>query len=135
MTVSTASRAKLVAYIKAHKWWRTALPSKTAIKARGVFYASSFHEAEFYGRPLDTPFMLEVISPLFGDESHIMEMLELPLPPDNISGKERFALDAEMLKRARGLGYDSIALMTPAGYWDYLVKGKIPRSIEIQVFL
>jgi hypothetical protein len=126
--------AKLISYINSHSWWRTALPDEKAVKARGIFYASSFKDAEFYGRPIDTPFRVNVTNPLFSDEPRIMEFLGLSLPSPNISIKERFALDAKMMKLAALKGYDSIALTTPKAYEKYMVTNRIPGSIELQVF-
>ncbi len=128
------NNAKLVSYINSHGWWRTALPDEKAVKARGVFYASSFREAEFYGRPLDTPFRVHVTNPLFGDEPTIMQALGLSLPPDNIPVKERFSLDAKMKGLAAAKGYDSIALATPNAYKKYAEASRVPNSIELQVF-
>jgi hypothetical protein len=99
-----------------------------------VFYASSYKDAEFYGRPIDTPFSVGINNPLFGDEAGIMQTLGLPLPSQDISIKERFTLDAKMMRLAFAKGYDSIALVTTKSYKTYLKTGVIPRSIELQVF-
>jgi len=126
--------AKLISHINRHEWWRTAIPDVKAVEARGSFYASSYREAEFYGRPIETPFDVNVSNPLFGDEAHIMETLGLPLPGQKIEIKERFALDAKMKRLATIRGYDSIALVTIKGYEKYKTTGSIPRSVELQVF-
>lgn len=126
--------AKLIVHINSHKWWRTALPDEKTVEARGVFYASSFRDAEFYGRPIDTPFSVNVKNPLLGDETHIMQTLGLPLPSQDISISERFALDSKMMVLATAKGYDSIALMTTKGYEAHSRTGAVPRSIELQVF-
>ena len=125
---------KLIFYINSHKWWRTALPNEKAVKARGLFYASSYRDAEFYGRPIDAPFSVNMKNPLFGDEAHIMQTLSLPLPSQEISVKQRFALDAKMKRLAKAKGYDSIALVTTKGYEMYMKTGTTPRSTELQVF-
>ena len=125
---------KLILYINSHEWWRTGLPDENAVKARGLFYMSSFMRAEFYGRPIDTPFRIKVKNTLFGDEVHIMQTLGLPMPSQDISIKERFALDAKMMRLATVKGYDSIALATTKGYDMYMKTGAIPRAIELQVF-
>lgn len=125
---------KLISYINSHNWWRTALPDEKAVKARGLFYASSYREAEFYGRPIDTPFNVNVKNPLFGDEAHIMQTLGLPLSSPEISIKERFALDSKMMYLATAKDYDSIALVTTKGYEFYIKTSAIPRSIELQIF-
>jgi hypothetical protein len=126
--------AKLISYINSHSWWRTALPGEKAVNARGLFYASSFKDAEFYGRPIDTPFRVKVTNPLFSDEPLIMQFLGLSLQSPGISIKERFALDAKMMELAALKGYDSIALTTTKAYEKYIVTSRIPRSIELQVF-
>ena len=128
------SNEKLIRYINYHKWWRTGIPDEKAIKARGLFYASSYKDAEFYGRPIDTPFSVNVKNPLFGDETHIMQLLGLPLLSPVGSIKERFALDAKMMRHAIAKNYDAIALFTTNGYEKYLKNGTTPRSIELQVF-
>lgn len=125
---------RLLAYINAHCWWRTALPDRQAIEARGVFLASSYRDAEFYGRPIDSAFRVNVSNPLFGDEPEIMQTLGLPEPSQNIRIKERFSLDAKIMRLAAKKGYDSIALSTSRAYRDYVSTGRIPRSIELQVF-
>ena len=125
---------KLVLHINAHKWWRTALPDAKMINSRGLFYASSYKEAEFYGCPIDIPFTINVKRTLFGDEVHIMQTLGLPLHNQDIRIKKRFALDAKMKRLAIANDYDSIALFTTKGYQTYMKTGTIPRSIELQVF-
>ncbi|MEK7398759.1 MAG: hypothetical protein AAB116_17640 [Candidatus Poribacteria bacterium] len=126
--------AKIISHINSHRWWRTTLPDEKIIKARGLFYASSYKEAEFYGRPIDTPFKVNVKKPLFGDEAYIMRALSLQLPTQDIGIKERFALDAKMMRLATAKDYDSIALVTTKAYEMYLNTGVIPRSIELQIF-
>lgn len=133
-SIHTMDNAKLIAHINKHQWWRTALPSGKAVEARGVFCASSYREAEFYGRPIDMPFRVNLTNPLFGDETCIMQTLGLLVPNQDISTKERFALDAKMMQLAARKGYDSIALVTSIAYKKYLATGTIPRSIELQVF-
>jgi hypothetical protein len=46
-----------------------------AYSKRGRFFASSFAEAEFYGRPLDDPQRVIIAKPLVGDESAIAKIL------------------------------------------------------------
>jgi hypothetical protein len=128
------NKEKLVSYINSHKWWRTALPDEKTIKARGIFYTSSYCDAEFYGRPIDEPFDVSISKPLFGDEPYIMHTLDLSMLSQDTSLKERFRLDSKMMRIAIDKGFDSIALMTTKGYEQYKDTGKIPRSIELQVF-
>ena len=62
--------AKLIAYINKHEWWRTTLPDKQEVKARGMFFMNSYRQAEFYGRPIDTPFRVKIKNVLFQCHSH-----------------------------------------------------------------
>ena len=125
---------KLIDNINKKDWWRTANPDQKSISDRGNFYASSYKEAEFYGRPQDTPNKVNIKNPLIGDEQTIMKKLGLEMPNQDISVKERFAIDKQTKELASKQGYDSIALMTPKGYQEYLSSGKIPKSIELQHF-
>jgi hypothetical protein len=61
-------------------------------------------------------------------------MLGLKLVSEEGGLKERFAQDAEMMRIAMKMGYDSIALLTRKGYEAYKKTGETPRSIELQVF-
>lgn len=53
--MSDAREAKLIAHINRKSWWHVPPRDPRAYERRGKFYASSFREAEFYGRPLDDP--------------------------------------------------------------------------------
>jgi hypothetical protein len=78
---------------------------------RGKFFASSFREAEFWGRPL-----------LFGQcLSH----------EDDV--EERWNIDAKMRRSALAKGYDSIVLVTTNAYVQFKASGKLPRSMELNV--
>ena len=121
---------KLVLHINAHKWWRTTLPDAKMVNSRGLFYASSYKDAEFYGRPIDIPFTINVKRILFGDEVHIMQTLGLPLHNQDIRIKKRFALDAKMKRLAIVKGYDSIALFTTKGYQIYMKTGTMRWSTK-----
>jgi len=46
---------KLVAHVNRKGWWHVPPRDPTAYGKRGKFFASSFREAEFWGRPLDEP--------------------------------------------------------------------------------
>jgi len=104
-----------------------------------MFLASSFEEAEFYGRPLDQPKRVRIANPLVGDEASIhLRLFGTPLVVFEGSWKAtlrwRFALDAKMKRQAIKLGYDSIVILSPIGF-NQLKLGKIPRSIELNVFV
>ncbi|MBX7243525.1 MAG: hypothetical protein K1X92_17430 [Bacteroidia bacterium] len=127
---------KLISYINKKDWWRTSLPSLEDINARGLFFASSFKEAEFYGRPLDTSFKVIITSPLVGDNDFIELSLFGEILSENlISTVERFELDKKMKEAALSLGYDSIVLMSKKGYLKYTETFKVPRNLELNILI
>lgn len=50
-----------------------------------------------------------------------------------ITVRERFALDAKLRRAALRKGYDSIVLMSKPGFQKFKREGKIPRSIELNI--
>ena len=125
---------KLVSHINGKDWWHVPPVDPEAYAKRGKFYSSTFREAEFWGRPLDTPESVRVSNPLVGDERTIMRKLGLPMLADEAASvEERFALDARMKRVARKQGHNSIVLMSVQGFAAYKATGKIPRSIELNV--
>ena len=130
----TTGYQELIEHINGKDWWRTADPDEQAVKDRGLFYASTYKEAEFYGRPQNEPVKVDIKNPLVGDEQAIASALGVKvLEPDGPT-EERFAMDKKMKQLAEAKGYDSIALMTPTEYKNYSDAGKMPRSIELNVF-
>ena len=109
-----------------------------AYQKRGKFLASSFAEAEFYGRPLDEPERPKVAKPLIGSESVVRRMLlgEIIRFPEDDEGnvlEKRFALDARIKNAALAQGYDSIVIMHPKCYTQFKRTGKIPRMLELNI--
>src|SRR6266571_4115134 len=66
---------KLVAHVNRKEWWHVPPRDPVAYNKRGKFFASSFREAEFWGRPLDEPQKVVVRRPLVGDENTIERAL------------------------------------------------------------
>jgi len=129
-----AMRSQLILQISRKKWWHVPPADPTAYQKRGKFLSSSFREAEFYGRPLDEPEMVSVMSPCVGDEQAIEKMLfGKRLSRDDMSIRERLDLDAKMKSAALKMGFDSIVLTGPKGFEEYQKSGKIPRSIELNL--
>jgi hypothetical protein len=64
--MEATSRDKLVARINRKDWWHVPPAAPKAYQQRGKFLASTFREAEFWGRPLDTPIRVRVINPIIG---------------------------------------------------------------------
>lgn len=116
----------LVAKINRSEWWHVSPQDPDAYNKRGKFLASTFQQAEFYGRPNDIPDKVFITNPVYGfSEKEILEQLF----PGNDNGylldeivnskkdryQKRIKLDAKMFKKARAFGYDAIILMTKTG--------------------
>ncbi len=125
---------KLVAHLNRREWWHVPPQDPSAYTKRGKFLASSFREAEFWGRPLDEPQRVTVAKPLIGDEEAIeKELFGRRVSCDDITLKERWLLDAKMKRAALIKGYDSIVLIAPKAFTEFSVTGKLPHSIELNV--
>ena len=93
--------SKLTKTINNKKWWHVPPRDPNAYFSRGRFFASSFAEAEFWGRPLDEPQRVTIFRPLIGDEGTIeRELFGRLVSNQEISMEERWALDAKMKKAA-----------------------------------
>jgi hypothetical protein len=125
---------KLIRHINRKDWWHVRPTDPSAYEKRGKFFASSFEEAEFYGRPGDAPEKVTVATPVVGDNDTIERKLmgRVESHP-SLSVRERFALDAKLRRAALRKGYDSILLMSETGFLEFKKKGKIPRSLELNV--
>ncbi len=66
---------RIVAHVNRKGWWHVPPQDPMAYSKRGKFFASSFSEAEFYGRPLDEPQRVVIAKPLVGDEQAIAKAL------------------------------------------------------------
>jgi hypothetical protein len=114
-----------------------------AYNKRGKFLASTFQQAEFYGRPNDIADKVFITNPVYGfSEKEILKKLF----PGNDGGylldeiakrkkywyQERIKLDEKMFKKAKSLGYDAIVLMTRTGRKE-LERNRKPNSIELNL--
>ncbi|MFA6548243.1 MAG: hypothetical protein WCT11_04920 [Candidatus Magasanikbacteria bacterium] len=133
----------LVQKINKTNWWHVPPTDPKAYKKRGKFLASTYDEANFYGKPNLLSEKVIVVNPLFGfSEMSILKKLFgsekakwLLKKTENLENyKVRIGLDAKIYHRAKRLGYDSVVLMTKKGR-EYLKKGLKPRSIELNIFL
>lgn len=132
-------REKLINYVNRKGWWHAPPQAPDAYAKRGKFLASSFREAEFWGRPLDQPQHVSIANPLVGDEETIerelfgKRMSEGWDEGDDPVLEARWALDTKIKNVAEAKGYDSILLMSPRGFAQFRADGKIPRSLELNV--
>ena len=134
--MEATNRDKLLARINRKDWWHVPPADLKAYQKRGKFLASTFREAEFWGRPLDTPIHVLIGNPIVGDEPAIeTELLGVAsVYPDDDSPKMlewRWRLDARLKKAALAKGYDSIVLMSRSAYARFAAEGKIPLSLEL----
>lgn len=133
--LSGALYEKIVAHVNRKNWWHVPPQDPQAYAKRGKFFASSFAEAEFWGRPLDDPSRVLIARPLVGDEDTIETTLfGHPISTEEIAITERWKLDAKIKKMALAQGYDSVLLMTPKAFAEFRATGKLPRSLELNIF-
>ncbi len=129
---------RLLALITRKDWWHVPPEDPKAYSKRGLFLASTYREAEFWGRPLDTPIRVSINKPLIGDE-HAVEIQLLGMrseyPGDDHPKllEWRWSLDARLKKAGLAKGYDSIVLLSPIGYSKFQKEGKLPRSMELNL--
>lgn len=125
---------KLIAHVNRKDWWHVPPRDPSAYAKRGKFLASSFREAEFWGRPLDEPQRVTVANPLIGDEEKIERtLLGRRMSNEDIAMEKRWTLDAKMKRAALALGYDSILLLSPKAFSALKASGKLPRSMELNI--
>jgi hypothetical protein len=127
---------RLVAHVNQKSWWHVPPRDPSAYQKRGKFLASSFRDAEFWGRPLDEPQKVCIAKPLIGDEETIEKSLfGKRMSDEDIEMEERFKLDAKIKKAALAKGYDSIVLMASKAFMELKKTGKLPRSLELNIFI
>lgn len=130
----TNTRKKLIQRVNRKAWWRTCLPSKKAIRDRGLFFTSSFEEAEFYGRPLDTPFRVKIENPIIGSFAYIQKQLLDKTVKYEDTIKTIFDHDKLLKERAHKQGFDSIIVLSGSGHRQYYRGNKLPRNMELNIF-
>jgi len=134
MKKSISFNEKLTKHVNRKHWWHVPPQDALAYTSRGKFLASSFREAEFWGRPLDQPQRVSITRPLAGDEQTIeRELFGRRVCGEDITMEDRWALDAKMKRAALAKGYDSIVLMSPKAFSEFKATGKLPRSMELNV--
>ena len=131
----------LIEKVNNSNWWHVPPADPDAYKKRGKFLASTYTQAEFYGRPNIQPEKVRIKNPLFGfSDKDVLKKLfgqrSTKLLMKEISIKDTYKaiieLDAKMCRRARYLNYDAIVLMAKSGK-NFLRKGIKPKSIELNL--
>src|SRR5271155_4588637 len=122
---SSVFSEELTAHVNRKEWWHVPPLDPRSYKKRGKFFASSFREAEFWGRPLDEPQKVTIVAPLIGDEATIEKaLLGRRVSSEDIAMEERWALDARMKNAALARGFDSIVLLSSKGFSELKTRGK-----------
>ncbi len=140
--MNTRLKKILIEKINKSNWWHVPPCDPEAYKQRGKFLASTFRQAEFYGRPNDTPYRVFINNPVCGfSEKEILKQL-FPSKHRKLHSallketrnwyQQRINTDARMFQKARKLGYDAIALIGSNGKKS-LEKNKKPYSMELNV--
>ena len=140
-----ANRLKQVLINKVNNsyWWHVPPRDLNSYKKRGKFLASTYTQAEFYGRPNIEPEKMEVLNPIFGfSEREILKQLfpkeykKLAIEEDDVDGADwyskRTELDSMMYEQSKRLGFDAIVLIGSTGRKS-LEQGRKPCSIELNL--
>ncbi len=132
----------LIEKINKSEWWHVFPRDHDAYTKRGKFFASTFQQAAFYGRPNDIPSRVLIKNPIYGFfEAEILKKLFPETYKDRILSenadsknwyKKRIALDLAIFRKAKLLGYDAVILMSANGK-KYLENNKKPPSIELNL--
>jgi hypothetical protein len=131
---SSLNLEKLVKHVNRKEWWHVPPRDLSAYSKRGKFFASSFREAEFWGRPLDEPQKVTIEKPLVGDDEAIeRKLLGRRLSSEDITMEDRWALDAKLKRAGIAKGFDSIVLIASKAFAEFQSTGKLPRSMELNV--
>lgn len=126
--------AKLITHVNRKQWWHVTPADPIAYKKRGKFYASSFQEAEFYGRPNDIPERATIAKPFVCDNQTIEKKLLGKIESyEGISIEEIAKIDTRLRQEALKRGFDSIVLFSEKSLRSFRQTGKIPRSIELNI--
>jgi hypothetical protein len=133
MQLSAPLIEKVVRHVNRKRWWHVPPQDPAAYQKRGKFLASSFAEAEFWGKPLDEPQRVSIARPLVGDEPAIARALNVAAQRDGMTLEQIAVHDARWRKAAIAKGYDAIVLMAPRPFAKFRTTGKLPRSIELNV--
>src|SRR6266403_5398414 len=127
------SLEKLIKHVNRKDWWHVPPADPGAYSKRGKFLASTYAEAEFYGRPLDEPQKVSIAKPVVGDEKTIAKALGVPPQYQGMTLEQIAAHDARWKKAALKKGFDSIVLLHPKGCAQFKSNCKLPASEERNV--
>jgi hypothetical protein len=124
---------RVIKHVNRKRWWHVPPADPNAYGERGKFFASSFADAEFWGRPMDEPQKVSIASPLVGDEAVICRALGVPAYQHDMTLEQIAARDATWRSAALSKGFDSILLMAPGWFAQFIITGKLPRHLELNI--
>lgn len=137
-----ALRNLLIRKINASEWWHVKPSDPKAYDERGKFLASTYLQAEFYGKPNLGSECVHILNPVVGcSEYEILRQLfgmrakALFQSVTEERGdwyRRRVRLDGLMYHKAKELGFDSIVLISDSGKRELQV-GRKPGSIELNL--
>lgn len=132
----------IIAKLNKSEWWHVSPRDTNAYKKRGKFLASTYKQAEFYGRPNDVSEKILIKNPVYGfSEIEILKKLfpseykDIMLSVDEESKdwyEQRIALDAAMFRKAKSLGHDAIVLFGATGR-KHLKMNRKPPAVELNL--
>ncbi|MBY0427659.1 MAG: hypothetical protein K2Q32_00395 [Alphaproteobacteria bacterium] len=136
----------LIKIINRSAWWHVMPIDPNAYKKRGKFLASSYSQAQFYGRPNIESEKVNIKNPVFGfseieillqlfekaDQTAALNLYNELIKSDSNTYKMRIELDSKMYVKAKKLGFDAIVLMTEAAK-SALGRFRKPHSIELNL--
>jgi len=131
-------KTTLISKINESIWWHVSPRDTKAYKNRGKFLASTYQQAEFYGRPNDVPDKVKIENPVCGFSEKEILMRLFPhnwkklILGNDANYKDRIALDARMYCKAKALGCDAIVLIGRNGKVA-LKNNRKPYSIELNL--
>jgi hypothetical protein len=131
--IAEAAYQRLISHVNRKQWWHVPPVDPDAYKKRGKFLASSFAEAEFWGRPLDEPQKVTIGRPLVGDEKTISKVLGVPPQHEGMTLEEIAEHDSRWRNTALAKGFDAIVLMAPKAFAKFRANGELPRSLELNI--
>ena len=122
----------LVKKLNKRDWWHVPpAEGEGAYAKRGKFMASSYKNAEFYGRPLDEPQKVNIKNPLVGTEEEIGKELGIEPQTKDMTREEMAQHDSKWAKAAKKLGYDAIVTVAEKQWEKFKESGRQPTDMEV----
>jgi hypothetical protein len=127
---------RVVAQVNRKKWWHVPPRDPNSYKKRGKIFDFIYKKTELLARRLDQPEKVRIEKLCISEKATIETALfGKKISDENIEMDKRFALDAKIKKAALAKDYDSIVLMAPKAFTEFEKTGKMPRSLELNIFV